>query len=59
MLSGCVSVSRSLLPLQVAFAGNEAIAPEMAFLETQALDLRPHGPVEHEDALAAPPLRAP
>ena len=32
-------------------ASREAGAAELFFLEAEALDLRPHGPVEDEDAL--------
>ena len=50
MASGWVRVSRSLLPLQLAVAGDETLAAEMTFVESKALDLRAHRAVEHKDA---------
>ncbi len=41
-----------VVALEVAFAGLEAMAPEVALLVVQALDLGAHGAVEHQDALA-------
>ena len=41
-----------VVALEMAFAAVEAVAAEMALLEAEVLDLRPHRAVENEDALA-------
>ena len=41
-----------VVALEVALAADEPLATEMGLGEAEALDLRAHGPVEDEDALA-------
>ena len=41
-----------IVALQAALAGMKTIAAEMRLVETQALDLGAHRPVEQQDALA-------
>ena len=46
-----------VVALLVAGATDEAVAAEMVLIEAEALDLRAHGTVEHENALACRPLQ--
>ncbi|ENT51371.1 hypothetical protein P046_01778 [Brucella suis 06-997-1672] len=41
-----------VIALKLAVTGGETIAAKMLFMETQALNLRTHGAVEDQDALA-------
>ena len=51
MIAGCVSVSRSLLPLTSRGQVAEALAAIGSLVELVALDHRAHGAIEHDNAL--------
>ena len=49
MISGWVSESRSLLPLQLARPVGEALAPVVRLAQVVGLDHGAHRPVEHQN----------